>query len=139
MLVDSKILAKAEQIARAVHYLQTEEATGDPYIEHVKRVVGLVEGNDAKAVAWLHDVIEDSLIESGDLIRAGMPETIVAAVCRLTRPSHVPYTEYVEAIRRCGDELALMVKIADLRDHLRPNCPVSLRRRYEKAMIALAA
>jgi hypothetical protein len=50
----------AERIARVAHAGQKEESTGDDYIHHVERVAALVDGDDAKAVAWLHDVIEDN-------------------------------------------------------------------------------
>lgn len=37
----------------------------------------------------------------------------------------------------CGHEAAISVKLADLRDHLRPNCPEQLRPRYELALTVL--
>lgn len=133
----TRMLEIAERIARAAHCGQTEESTGDDYILHVQRVVNMVDREEAKSVAWLHDVIEDSLIRAGDLMNAGLPVSVVSAVVHLTRvPACESYAEYIERLKTAGP-LALEVKAADLRDHLRPNCPEQLRPRYIKACITL--
>ncbi len=131
------LLVLAEAIARLAHRGQKEESTGDDYIRHVERVVALVDGDDAKAVAWLHDVVEDSTVTIRDLCRAGIADDILDAVEALTR-TDLNYAEYIDSIRMLGPELARVVKIADLRDHLRPNCPERLRPRYERALAALS-
>lgn len=128
----------AERIARDAHAGQVEELTGDLYIKHVERVVSMVEGDDAKSVAWLHDALEDTPITQRDLREQGIGWKTLTAVLRLTRKPDVPYDAYIQGIEESGNELAIAVKIADLRDHLRPNCPPSLRRRYEKALITLS-
>ena len=130
----------AERIARLAHAGQTEESTGDDYIRHVERVVGLVDGDDAKAVAWLHDVIEDSDWTAVDLARAGIAPLVIAAVELLTHDPRVSYEEYIAALvesQAPAAPLARAVKRADLRDHLRPNCPARLQSRYEAALIVL--
>lgn len=33
---------------------------GEPYIGHLAHVAASVEGDKAKTVAWLHDVVEDT-------------------------------------------------------------------------------
>jgi len=130
--------AIAERIARQAHAGQTESSTGDDYIHHIERVVALVDGEDAKTVAWLHDVIEDTDVSYGELRRAGLPQHIITAVQLLTREDPYEYADYIEVIRGAAGsvhgDLALAVKVADLRDHLRPNCPSGLRARYEKAL-----
>jgi (p)ppGpp synthase/HD superfamily hydrolase len=128
----------AESIARRAHHGQTEESTGDPYLRHVQRVVAMVDGNEAKAVAWLHDVIEDSPVTAAGLLAAGLPVAIVSSVTYLTRLSG-SYAEYIERLKASGDSVAISVKIADLRDHLRPNCPARLRPRYEAAWSVLTS
>ena len=131
----STTLEIAEAIAREAHDFQIEESTGDPYILHIERVVGLVDGDDLRTVAWLHDVLEDSPILAGDLLTRGIPMDLMMAVVQLTRvPDQETYADYIERIKRSGNELAITVKLADLQDHLRPNCPERLRPRYEKAM-----
>ena len=130
----------AEQIARKAHAGQVEQYGGHDYIVHVERVVALVDSPEAKAVAWLHDVLEDSDMTHRDLQKAGISEPIVEAVLLLTRGSET-YTEYIDILRAKKNPLALEVKIADLRDHLRDETldklPASLRRRYERALETL--
>lgn len=130
----------AEIIARAAHHGQVEKSTGDPYIRHVERVVDLVDGDEAKSVAWLHDVLEDCQgWTTQRLHEAGICSTrVLAAVEWLTRNKGDTYERYIEKIRLSGNTLARAVKIADLRDHLRPNCPARLRPRYEKALAKLS-
>lgn len=143
------MLRLAEQLARAAHAGQIEKLTGHAYVQHLERVVALVEGDDAKAVAWLHDVLEDTPTTIADLLAAGVPEPIVDAVRVLTRTRpHVyagqpgdKYRDYIRTVRDEDNALALSVKIADLRDHLRPMdpdvLPASMRRRYESALRTL--
>jgi hypothetical protein len=130
----------AERIARQAHAGQTEESTGDDYIRHIERVVALVDGDEAKAVAWLHDALEDTDVSEGELRRAGIPEPVIDAVRLLTRDTERDwrsYADYIEDIRDAENPLTLAVKLADLQDHLRPNCPERLRPRYEKALQTL--
>lgn len=127
----------AESIARRAHAGQTEESTGDPYIYHVQRVVALVQGDAAKAVAWLHDVIEDTAVTVVDLVSAGIALDVIEAVMLLTRTDET-YAEYISTIQASANPLALAVKIADLHDHLRPTCPAQRRPRYERALQQLA-
>jgi (p)ppGpp synthase/HD superfamily hydrolase len=127
----------AEFIARRAHAGQTEESTGDDYIRHIERVVALVDGEQAKAAAWLHDVLEDSEMVSSDLRAHGISQRVVDAVLILTRLPWDTYEVYIQKIKFSRDRVALAVKIADLRDHFRPNCPERLRPRYFAAWAVL--
>lgn len=130
-------LIRAEAIARAVHFGQFDKAER-PYIEHVQRVVAMVDGDDAKALAWLHDVVEDTPLSCAALSCAGISPEVFHAVALLTRQND-DYADYIHRIGISGNKLAQMVKIADLHDHLNPNCPPSLRQRYEHALQTLAS
>jgi (p)ppGpp synthase/HD superfamily hydrolase len=134
------MLAMAERLARAAHAGQ-RDLVGDYHL-HLERVVGLVEGDEAKAVAWLHDILEDTPTTSLDLLAAGIPETVVDAVRVLTRHRsanyHTDYRNYIKTVAEEGNRFALAVKIADLKDHLRPLDPPVLkperRRQYERSL-----
>lgn len=128
-----------EAIARRAHADQKDTVTGEPYIHHVERVVALVETPDEKAVAWLHDVLEDVPLPAAALRIAGVPEPIVDAVVVLTRTGDRFYAAYIDTVVASGNRLALAVKRADLLDHLRPNCPPNLRARYERALLHIEA
>ena len=84
------MLQTVERQARQAHAAQLEELTGDDYIHHIERVVALVEGEEAKAVAWLHDVLEDTKVSADDLLAAGVSETVVEAVRVLTKAKPGP-------------------------------------------------
>lgn len=129
----------AERIARQAHWGQKEQSTGDDFIHHIERVVTLVDSPDEKAVAWLHDLLEDTPWTEFELLAEGVSARIVSAVVWLTRTPPFDYATYIDRLRDSGDALAIAVKIADLRDHLRPNCPERLRPRYEIALPLLLA
>lgn len=129
--------ALAEGIARSAHAGQKDKQ-GNDYIHHVERVVALVTTPQQRAVAWLHDVLEDCPdVSASRLLRVGIPPNIVISVIRLTRDPDVAYQDYIDSLIESCDHVAQAVKLADLRDHLRPGCPERLRPRYMAALAAL--
>ena len=111
-------IEKALQIAARAHEGQVDKH-GQPYILHPLRVMSAVEGDDARIVAILHDVIEDTSVTADDLRREDFGEPILEALDRLTHRKGEPYAEYV--IRCKGHEIARRVKLADLEDNSRPS------------------
>ncbi len=109
-------IEKALQIAAKAHEGQKDKS-GQPYILHPLRVMAEVEDEDAKIVAVLHDVIEDTSVTANDLRQAGFSEEIVAAVLCVTHRKEEPYAEYV--VRCKGNDVARRVKLADLEDNSR--------------------
>ncbi len=129
---------RAEEIARAAHAGQLRW-DGSPYIGHPIRIAEAVSDDpDARVVAILHDVVEDSDISLDDL-RREFPAHIVAAVDAVSRREDEIYREFIE--RAALDPLARRVKLADIEDHLRdlPAERASLRKRYERAKSVLEA
>lgn len=133
------LLHKAASIACQAHAGQSDKQ-GEPYIFHVMRVALACEG-EARMVALLHDVLEDTAWTLEGLFLAGLPDAVVDAVDSLTRRKAYgeTYAAYIE--RLSHNPLAVRVKLADLADHLRPerigSLPpeqaVSLFRRYHMA------
>jgi guanosine-3',5'-bis(diphosphate) 3'-pyrophosphohydrolase len=112
-----------------------EDKHGEPVLLHVLRVVVAVPP-EARVVAALHDVLEDSDVTAEDL---ELPEPELEAVKLLTRGEDEPYEEYIERIATAEGEagrLAQVVKLADLRDNLGRLTPEleHLRPRYEQAI-----
>ena len=104
----------AYTIARYAHDGQVDKA-GAPYIDHVRRVSAACETIDGQIVALLHDVLEDAASYE-DMVRL-FPEHIVEAVEALTKPDHwVAYPVYIAQVAR--NEIAIEVKLADLRDNM---------------------
>ena len=108
---------KALQIASKAHEAKKDN-DGVPYILHPLWVMNSVEGEEAKIVAILHDVIEDTSVTEEDLRREGFDESIISAVLCLTHPKEEPYADFI--IRCKGNEIARRVKLADLEDNYRP-------------------
>lgn len=112
------LVEAARLVATAVHAGQVDKG-GAPYIEHPAFVADRVRwlGGDevAAAVAWLHDVVEDTTV-SLDAIASVFPARVVEAVDGLTRREGEPYFEYIE--RAGGDSVARTVKRCDLEHNL---------------------
>lgn len=111
------LIQRALLIATTAHLGQVDK-NGAPYIEHPVRVSELVATDDAKAVALLHDTIEDTEVTAESLRNAQVPEHVIEAVVLLTRSVHVPSEEYYRKIKT--NPLALEVKLADISDNTSP-------------------
>jgi len=121
-----------------------KQFNGDPYILHPLHVACHVDGMDEKAVALLHDTLEDSTITSDDLRQAGFAAHIVEAVELLTKPRPYIYEDYIRAIGK--NPLARVVKMADLMHNMDLSrlpeiTPKALNRdaRYHQAYATLEA
>ena len=102
----------ALSIARQAHEGQLDKA-GVDYIKHPIYVASQVETEEEKAVALLHDVLEDSSVTAEELLIAGLPETVVTTVQVLTKQTGQDYQTYLQAVK--SNPLACRVKLADLK------------------------
>lgn len=109
-------LEKALQIAAEAH-AGTLDKSGVPYILHPLGVMHRVSDPDARIVAILHDVVEDTSVSFDDLQRAGFSTTILDALKLVTHAEGVSYADYVIAAK--GNRIAAMVKRADLEENSR--------------------
>jgi hypothetical protein len=112
----------ARGIAYASHVGQRTR-TGRPLIDHVERVAAAVPP-DARALAYLHDVLERTATSVADLVPHGLTPVERGALELLTRRPSEPYDLHVmRIVHASGPEgrLARIVKRADLDDHLREN------------------
>ncbi|AKU18072.1 HD domain-containing protein [Luteipulveratus mongoliensis] len=111
------MIDEAKDIARRAHAEQVDKA-GHAYITHPARVAQRVAGDErAEAVAWLHDVVEDTAVTLADLAET-FPAEVVAAVDAITRRKGEDGDDYYDRVAR--DPLALKVKLADLDDNSDP-------------------
>lgn len=99
-------------IAKKAHAGQVDKA-GVDYIKHPIYVASQVTTEQEKAVALLHDVIEDSDITVEDLLVSGLSNEVVTAVQILTKKKGQSYQEYLEKVK--SNNLARVVKLADLK------------------------
>ena len=91
---------------------------GYPYLDHLHEVSNRVEGTDAKLIALLHDVLEDTDTKREDLIKLGYSEHVVSSVEVLTRKNKEDYNDYIERIIASNNVDALNVKLADLNHNM---------------------
>lgn len=109
---------RAKQLAMFAHNGQ-KYGSHDYYQHHLLGVVALAEQHhlstdlnidDVRCVAVLHDILEDTQIDS-HIIRYYFGEDVVTAVRLLTRDEGVSKACYLNGIKE--NRLALLVKIAD--------------------------
>ena len=114
----------ARDIAMKAHAGCVNPKTGEAYVTHPAHVAACVQGDAAKAVAWLHDVVEDTELTLDDLRAAGLGDDVIRGVDGMT---HRPGEDYLDFVRRAAaDPLARQVKEADVRHNLdlgRIPCP----------------
>ena len=103
---------KAHEVAKKAHFGQTDRA-GIDYIKHPETVASFVTTDEEKAVAYLHDVIEDTTLTLLDLKKEGFSKNIIEAVDILTKKKGQDYQSYLNLVKT--NELARVVKLADLR------------------------
>lgn len=99
-------------IARKAHAGQVDKA-GVDYIQHPLYLASQVKTEQEKAVALLHDVLEDSDITAADLLAYGLSNEVVTAVQTLTKKKGQSYQDYLEKVK--SNDLARVVKLADLK------------------------
>tara|TARA_R110000751_G_scaffold15851_3_gene50884 strand:+ start:511 stop:1092 length:582 start_codon:yes stop_codon:yes gene_type:complete len=145
-----KSMQLSMELAAILHEGQLDKA-GEPYINHVARVVEVVArslpaglSSDEKAAtisaAWLHDVGEDTDIDIRDVIMV-FPSGVGHMVSMLSRNSDrykgKTYAEYVERIGK-SEGHAAVIKRADLWDNrYRGKLPKSMMQRYDRALSML--
>lgn len=108
----------ARELATVAHLGQLDKA-GRPYIEHPARVAAAVAhvlgvSHQAVAVAWLHDVIEDTSVTLESLASQLTAEQ-VAALAALTHRDGESREEYLLRVKQ--NPWAVSVKRADIADN----------------------
>lgn len=126
------MLTRAIELANHAHAGQVDKS-GHPYIFHPVRVASTFSDEVLQTIAVLHDVVEDTDVTLADLDTL-FPQGIVDAVDALTRRDGETYAGYI--LRVAQNPSARAVKIADIRDNLRPGAE-HLRPRYEAALKVL--
>ena len=111
--------AIARDIARHSHDGQLTRH-GSPMVDHVERVAATV-ADDARAVAFLHDVFEKTGTPLDDLRERGLTPIERAALDLLTRRDGETFERHAVRIAEAdgpAGAIARSVKLADLEDHL---------------------
>jgi len=125
----------ALEVAKYAHEGQTRRDGITPYIEHPKAVARRVHTDDEKAVAFLHDIIEDTVYTKQNLLDAGIKPHIIEAVEILTKTKTKSYEEYLEDVKK--NPLAKTIKIADMLSNLNDDPTKNQIRKYTKGLAYL--
>lgn len=137
------LLEQAQELARAQFAGRTDKAGVDYYEGHLSSVASLVNSDEEKIVAFLHDILEDTDYPEAQL-RGQFGDKIVDAILLVTHKGKVSeseYLEYIRTLKASGNSLAIAVKKADLTNNsdytrLGASCPDDLslkdRSRWEK-------
>ncbi len=133
---NSDLVNRAAAIAKAAHQGQFRRDNTTPYIQHPAAVAKRVaEDPVAEAIAWLHDVLEDTAMTADELRSQGIPDEVVTRVTMLTKDDGTNYEDYLAVIRK--DPIARKVKIADMLANLSDNPSEKQILRYAKGLIVL--
>ena len=103
---------KAYEIAKRAHLGQVDKA-GEDYIKHPEKVASFVKTDEERAVAYLHDVIEDTELTLEELYKYGFSKEVLEAVDVITKKRGEDYQSYLNSVKK--NKLARAVKLADLR------------------------
>ncbi len=134
-------------LARELHGDQVDKL-GEDYVDgHLARVQAAVSSYNDSALsiaAALHDVLEDTKTKAEKLFSRGVPLEAVRVIGIVTKRynehGEEGYGVFIERIIASGNRNAILVKLADVNDHLRPiphgpgaDVVASLVPRYELA------
>jgi len=110
-------LERAICIAAEAHSGQKDKA-GLPYILHPLRVMGRVSTDEARIVAVLHDVIEDTDWTPDRLRAEGFSDVVLEALDAVTNRTGESYEDFV--LRAAAHPVGRQVKRADILDNMDP-------------------
>lgn len=131
-----EIVELAKEIAYRSHEGQVRRGTLVPYVEHPQAMAERLPGDpELQIVAWLHDVLEDSIETAESLTAAGIPKHLVEEVVLLTRDPNVSDEVYFLRIRE--SRIATAVKVADMISNLADQPTRKQIRRYAKGLLIL--
>jgi (p)ppGpp synthase/HD superfamily hydrolase len=108
-------LQRALEIACEAHRGQRDKA-GGLYVLHPLRVMFRCQGELARTVAVLHDVLEDTAWTADDLRREGFGDDVLRPLNAVTQRDGEDKAAAIE--RAAADPVAREVKLADLEDNM---------------------
>lgn len=122
---------RALEIAEEAHRGQ-KRRNGEPYIEHPRRVVDMLKYPEDKALAALHDVIEDTKMSYDQLKGRNVPDSILMGLIQISRRERETYYDYILRVA-AGNHSTIRVKLADLIDNMSDLEEGSMKDKYRFA------
>lgn len=127
----------AKDLAERAHKGQTRWDKKTPYITHPAAIVEAIKSKYSWAgetlhmlcaVAWLHDVVEDTDVTLKNLKELGFDEIVIENVDAITKKNHEEYYQYLKRISEYY--IASVVKIEDITHNLTNLKKGSMRDKY---------
>lgn len=108
-------LDTAIALATEQHAGQVDKA-GQAYIQHPLKVMAKLQDEDARIVAVLHDILEDTSTTAVQLRQLGFAKHLIVAIEALTKSEGEHRFQAMQ--RTARNALACQVKLADLSDNM---------------------
>jgi (p)ppGpp synthase/HD superfamily hydrolase len=135
---------EGERIVKVAKHMATHahkgvnRRDGQPYISHCEAVVNKFHKSAYyyRAVAWIHDTIEDTDITTGYLYQT-FPDIVADAVMAMTHNKHLGETYLDYLLKVSKNAIAKAVKLADLEHNLGTSVNGNQREKYIMAVYIL--
>ena len=111
------VIDRALALMQKAHAAQKDKS-GGPEVLHPLRVGMAGKNKSEMIVGFLHDTVEDGRLTKDDFEIAGLTGEQIGAIFLLTHRKG-SYEDYVKRIIDSKNELAIAVKLNDLRDNLK--------------------
>ena len=131
------LLEKAYTFAKEKHEGQFRRDGVTPYFTHCEKVASLLDGELEKAVAYLHDTVEDERCNINE-IELVFGEQIAGFINVLTKIKDWTYERYIERFNYPANRRMKLIKIADIVANLSDNPTKKQIEKYNKALRILA-
>jgi len=123
-------------IAKNAHAGQTRRDGTTAYFTHCSRVAEALRkagySEYYQAVAYLHDVLEDTGVTAEHLDELGVVRSVIDSVIAMTKRAGESYDDYLA--RAAQDEMARIVKIFDIKDNLSDSPTEKQKEKYARAL-----
>lgn len=129
------VVEAARDIATRAHKGQFRWDKITPYIVHPAMVAAEMDTPEEQAVAWLHDVLEDTNVTYEELRTLGFSRRLLRYVMALTKSPDQPYLQYLLHLKKFA--VAKKVKLADLRHNMSTMDPKKDKNKIEKYQMAV--
>ena len=113
-MIYTKLTNKAIKMAYDAHHGSVDKS-GIPYVFHPYHIAEQMDCEISVCVALLHDVIEDTDVSFSLIEEMGFPKQVIESLKLLTRDEVTSYEEYIQKIKDSNNDIAIKVKLADLR------------------------
>ena len=135
--LDPGSVALARVLCRKYHKGQFRNDKVTPYHTHPFAVADMVDTNDRKCIAYLHDIVEDTNCTVADLIQYGFNNNVISGVILITKEKNESIETYYYGMASHSD--CVVVKLADMAHNMSQIPSEKSKARYLKGFTFLLA